>query len=160
MGKKEYEDEDIRVFEIYAKWTRNINYARAWAWMDDEAKERLIAKYPWTFPILAKPKSNVRRQVKIEGKTFWQRQYYIRVWIATLRNEILLPNFDRKNIDGLDTDHIVPISYGFKNNINPELIGSLDNLQLLPNQLNLDKGTKLTPKALCLLKRWKKEKSK
>lgn len=88
MAKKEYEDEDIRLFEIYAKWTRNINYARAWAWMNDEAKERLIAKYPWTFPILAKPKSNVRRQVKIEGKTFWQRQYYIRAWIATLRNEI------------------------------------------------------------------------
>jgi hypothetical protein len=106
MAKKEYEDEDIRLFEIYAKWTKNINYARAWAWMNDEAKERLIAKYPWTFPILAKPKSNVRRQVKIEGKTFWQRQYYIRVWIATLRNEILLPNFDKKNIDGLDTDHI------------------------------------------------------
>lgn len=70
MAKKEYEDEDIRLFEIYAKWTRNINYARAWAWMNDEAKERLIAKYPWTFPILAKPKSNVRRQVKIEGKRF------------------------------------------------------------------------------------------
>ena len=68
MAKTEYEDEDIRLFEIYAKWTRNINYARAWAWMNDEAKERLIAKYPWTFPILAKPKSNVRRQVKIEGE--------------------------------------------------------------------------------------------
>lgn len=156
MAKKEYEDEDIRLFEIYAKWTRNINYARAWAWMNDEAKERLIAKYPWTFPILAKPKSNVRRQVKIEGKTFWQRQYYIRVWIATLRNEILLPNFDKKNIDGLDTDHIVPISYGFKNNISPEFIGSLENLQLIPNQLNLNKGAKITPRALCLLKRWKK----
>lgn len=45
---------------------------------------------------------------------------------------------------------------GLKNNISPELIGSLENLQLIPNQLNLNKGTKITPRALCLLKRWKK----
>ena len=148
MAKKRYTDEDIQLFEIYAAWNGKINYNRAWAWMNEEAKERLIAKYPWTFPIKVHP-NGARGKIK-------KRQYYIRVWEQTAIDEVLLPNYDRKYIDRLDTDHIVPISYGFKNHIAPELIGGLDNLQLIPTQNNRDKGTKLTPRALCLLKRWKK----
>lgn len=154
MAKKRYIDEDIRLFEIYAEWNGKINYNRAWAWMSDEAKERLAAKYPWTFPIKVHPNGARGKIGKI--RNYWKRQYYIRVWEATAINEVLLPNYDRKYIDRLDTDHIVPISYGFKNNISPELIGSIDNLQLIPTQTNRDKGTKITPRALCLLKRWKK----
>lgn len=149
MAKKRYIDEDIRLFEIYAAWNGKINYNRAWAWMSDEAKERLAAKYPWTFPI--KVHSNGARG-KIKSKqNYWKRQYYIRVWEQTAINEVLLPNYDRKYVDRLDTDHIVPISYGFKHNIAPELIGSIDNLQLIPTQINRDKGTKsLLEHCVCL----------
>lgn len=42
MAKKRYIDEDIRLFEIYAEWNGKINYNRAWAWMNDEAKLDLV----------------------------------------------------------------------------------------------------------------------
>lgn len=48
-------------------------------------------------------------------------------------------------VRGMDTyhlDHIVPIIYGFKNNISPEEMARKENLQLLPAKENLSKARK------------------
>jgi hypothetical protein len=37
-------------------------------------------------------------------------------------------------------DHIYSISDGFKNNINPKIIGCVCNLQLIPAKINLQKN--------------------
>jgi hypothetical protein len=39
-------------------------------------------------------------------------------------------------------DHIFSISDGFKQNINPKIIGSIVNLQIIPNTINLKKNAK------------------
>lgn len=49
---------------------------------------------------------------------------------------------DRVRGMDLHLDHKVPIMFGFKNNIAPEVIADIDNLQLLEARLNIAKGDK------------------
>lgn len=44
-------------------------------------------------------------------------------------------------------DHVIPISYGFKNNIPPEIIGHISNLRPLHWKQNFLKSAKLTQDA-------------
>lgn len=78
--------------------------------------------------------------------------YYVEVWSITEHNAILLPD---NNLRGKKycLDHIIPISYGYKYNINPKVIGGIDNIQILSMRDNLIKGTKLTEKAKIMLER-------
>lgn len=51
-------------------------------------------------------------------------------------------------------DHIVPVSFGFKHSIPPELMGSRDNLELMDLNANIQKGTRITPRAIRILRSW------
>lgn len=58
-----------------------------------------------------------------------------------------------KNNNGISRDHIIPIYYGYKNNIDHKIISHPVNCQLLRMKHNLSKGTKL----LCSVSDIKKE---
>lgn len=45
--------------------------------------------------------------------------------------------------DGYQLDHIIPVRYGFDNDIPPEEIARLDNLRMIPWKENVQKGKKL-----------------
>lgn len=73
---------------------------------------------------------------------------------------ILNPNNHNRSRPDLDPvavqiDHIIPIIYGFKNNLSPELIANPLNLRMLSAKDNLKKKQKLTTEAKALLKRLK-----
>lgn len=51
-------------------------------------------------------------------------------------------------------DHIVPIRRAFNWDIPAELIGSPENLQVLPHQSNLKKGQSIDDKGCALLRKW------
>lgn len=60
----------------------------------------------------------------------------------------VLENSDKlRGLCGVDgayqLDHIIPIQYGFDNNIPPEIIGHIDNLQFIPWEENNAKRDKL-----------------
>ena len=58
----------------------------------------------------------------------------------------LLENYELRGNsenDGYHLDHIVPISYGFKNDISPEKISDISNLRFIPWLENIKKGNKL-----------------
>lgn len=59
----------------------------------------------------------------------------------------LLANADKRSRadisdDAYHLDHKISIFYGFTNGISEEVIGGIDNLQMLPHQLNISKGNK------------------
>ena len=54
--------------------------------------------------------------------------------------------------DAVNLDHIIPIIYGFKNSIAPEIIADARNLRILPARKNLSKKQKLTEEGEILLK--------
>lgn len=58
----------------------------------------------------------------------------------------ILPNYEKRGISGIDgvfhLDHKYSIMEGFKNNISPEIIGNIKNLEFIPWKENLKKRTK------------------
>lgn len=75
------------------------------------------------------------------------KQYKIDVWRITNRQPLqLLENFDKRGVNGQTgayiLDHIISIKKGFIENIHPEQIGDIKNLQMLPWEENIIKGWK------------------
>jgi len=75
-------------------------------------------------------------------------KYYKQVKKITEKQPLyLLENNDlrahiAKDKEAYHLDHIVPIIYGFLNNISPEIIGDISNLRFIPWRENLSKSSK------------------
>lgn len=70
--------------------------------------------------------------------------YYKRVWQITNKQKLkTLSNYELRRGGGYALDHIYPISMGFHYNIPPELIGNIQNLQMLPKKENESKNCKV-----------------
>ena len=75
------------------------------------------------------------------------RAYKIDVWRITNQQPLqLLENFNKRGVNGqtgaYTLDHIISIKKGFIQNIPPEQIGDIKNLQMLPWEENITKGWK------------------
>ncbi len=58
---------------------------------------------------------------------------------------VINPQGLQRGLYHYDLDHIVPIFFGFQNNIPEELMASIDNLQMLEMTINRSKGKKYDP---------------
>lgn len=70
-----------------------------------------------------------------------RKRYYNAVWRVTKSQPLwLLPNFDlrghQRDDGAFAIDHKISIVYGFENGIIPEVIGDINNLQMLPHSEN------------------------
>jgi hypothetical protein len=75
------------------------------------------------------------------------RAYKIDVWRITNQQPLhLLENFNKRGVNGqtgaYTLDHIISIKKGFIENIPPQQIGHIDNLQMLPWEENITKSWK------------------
>ena len=77
--------------------------------------------------------------------------YYCEVWIITEENKNNVVGIEKRGTKNYQIDHIIPIIYGFYNNIDPCIIGGFENLQIITSIENLKKNTKITPEAEKLL---------
>lgn len=82
-----------------------------------------------------------------------RKPYYKRVWEITETNVPSLPNSGNRGKDH-HVDHIVPISFGLRYGILPELIGSADNLRIVSREKNITKGDTLTAEAKAKIMEW------
>jgi hypothetical protein len=101
-------------------------------------------------------KENIRRSMynKLCANTYtsyeeWKEsfsereKYYKRVRSLTESQPLYkLKNYDKRGKTGYHLDHIIPVSYGYANNIPPEAIADISNLQMLPYDENIKKGNK------------------
>lgn len=84
------------------------------------------------------------KQIEIPAceRKLW-RKYRNLVWRITEQQPLRkLPNYDKRAFKGYHLDHKVSIWYGYKNRIDPKLIGSIHNLEFIPHEQNGLKGTK------------------
>ena len=77
-----------------------------------------------------------------------KEMYKRNVWRLTYRNDLtILEHWDKRGKCGVEgafqLDHIYPVSKGYENNIPPEELAKMDNLQMLPWKMNLLKSNKL-----------------
>jgi len=73
------------------------------------------------------------------------QKYRGKVWSETNRQDLdSLENIEKRGKSGIDgayqIDHIISIKEGFDKGIEPEIIGNIDNLQMLPWLENRKKG--------------------
>ena len=101
--------------------------------------------------ILKECKSIVKSNPKLKRKKLHlmkdldKRLYYIRVWDITEKNPLhKLRNSKKRGWRKYHLDHICSIAEGFRNNIEPEIIGRMDNLRFIHWKKNIDKGAKVT----------------
>lgn len=71
------------------------------------------------------------------------KKYRRKVYYWTNKNDLSqLENYDKRSKTGWHLDHKYSITEGFKNNIPPNILGQLKNLEMLPSKDNCSKGTK------------------
>lgn len=104
----------------------------------DEDLNKLIRDYTKTFL-----NNNQRVKNAIRNKDFHETVYWHDVIDATEKNAHKVEGIEARSIDYV-LDHIIPISHAFKYGIDPEIIGSAENLQILTNLDNLRKSNKIT----------------
>lgn len=68
--------------------------------------------------------------------------------------KLSLPFIAGMNTEGLEIDHIYSINAGFKNNVSPEIIGSIVNLRMITKTANIKKFDKCAIKLEELLRRY------
>jgi hypothetical protein len=91
-------------------------------------------------------------QTGIQQGRFWKaddseyiefKKYRRKVYYWTSKNDLTkLENYDKRGRSGYHLDHKYSIAEGFKNNVPPKVIGSIDNLEFLLYTDNVKKGTK------------------
>jgi hypothetical protein len=101
-----------------------------------QKKLKLIREICKTYPKIKKKIKNI--------KDIDKRVYYAKVWYITESQPLhTLKNFELRSFKGYHLDHICSISEGYKNNISPEIIGNIKNLQFIPWEENYKKGSKV-----------------
>lgn len=89
------------------------------------------------------------------GKQYKSIEYFLyalEVYKETNKNAPNVLGIENRGIN-LQLDHIIPISYGFNNSIDPSIIGGIENLQMISNRDNARKSNNPTAKGDYLL--WK-----
>ena len=102
----------------------------------------------------------IRSKIKLSYKKDLEKfLYYFKVWQLTEENATNLKDISNRGKD-YHIDHIIPISYGYKYNIDFSIIGSLSNLQLISKKDNFNKCTNITEQTKKALKNLNIEESK
>lgn len=107
----------------------------------------LIKEFTMTF---TRPNIKAKNRAKTR-KTMQEYIYYYIATEATEQNTSKIKDIDKRGVNFV-LDHIIPLDYGFKNNIDINIISSENNLQLLSNKDNLLKSNKITPQVLSKIK--------
>lgn len=95
----------------------------------------------------------IKKKIK-NIKDLDKRLYYAMVWFFTEQQPLhILENFDKRGWKDHHLDHIYPISMGYTNNIPPEKIGNIKNLQFIHHEDNMSKGSTITTESKNALRR-------
>ena len=98
----------------------------------------------------ARKKTMIEKGLWIDYKTFDAESFKEYRRAATNLTRSLYRNAG----EGFHWDHIVPVKYGFENDIPIELICSEENVKRVPAEENLAKGANLTQESMKLLGGW------
>jgi len=95
---------------------------------------------------------NKTRKTKIDRGIIWKpddpeylefKKYRRKVYYWTSKNDLTqLEHHEKRALLGYHLDHKYSITEGFKNKVPPKVIGSIYNLEFIPYNANISKGTK------------------
>lgn len=92
-------------------------------------------------------RDSLRKEDTPEYRRYANRVHKLTKTIYEQNITLINPNNLTRTLAGVDNgyqlDHIIPVRYGFDNNIPPEEIARLENLRMIPWKENVQKGKKL-----------------
>lgn len=101
-----------------------------------------------TSPNFNKIRKKVKHPIKKDLQKFL---YYYNVWAETEKNSVHLTEIKNRNTTN-HIDHIIPISLAYKYNIDPNTIGSINNIRLISLKDNFKKNCLITQEVIDKLK--------
>ena len=107
----------------------------------------LIKEFTRTF---TRPNTKAKNRAKTR-KTIQEYVYYYLTTELTEVNAIKVKDINKRGLEFV-LDHIIPIDYGFKHNVDINIISSANNLQIISNKDNLFKSNKITQQAIDKIK--------
>ena len=114
------------------------------------------AKILYQIRKICKNHPKIKKNIKFI-KDLDKKLYYAMVWEVTETQPLhILENFDKRGWKGYHLDHIYPISAGYVNKIPPRKVGNIKNLQFIPHEENISKGSKITTESKNALRRIKR----
>jgi hypothetical protein len=98
---------------------------------------------------LSQIESEIKPEVQVQfnllpkcERSLWQ-SYKKRVWNITKKQAIhKLPNFEKRGFHDYHLDHKVSVWYGFKNKLDPKMVGGIANLEFIYWKENFKKSIK------------------
>jgi hypothetical protein len=85
---------------------------------------------------------NIKNKKFARDYSDW-KEYRKTVWNITKKQDLnSLPNIEKRGFKDYHLDHRISIWYGYKNKINPFIIGDISNLKMIPCKENMLKGVK------------------
>lgn len=114
------------------EWYKKKLYEREQKIKKDIAKANKWLSQP-VLDTLAEDALPAKKVRKSYSKDPYKDRYYKLVWEITNAQDLKsLPNSHKRGWRDYHLDHIMPISYGFKNGILPCHIGDISNLRFIP----------------------------
>ena len=105
---------------------------------------------------ITKKHPKIKQKIK-KIKDLDKKLYYARVWEVTESQPLyILENSNKRGWKNHHLDHVFPIALAYHKKISPKMVGNIKNLQFIPYQDNLIKGSKLTTESKNALRRIKR----
>lgn len=105
---------------------------------------------------ITKKHPKIKQKIK-KIKDLNKKLYYAKVWEVTESQPLyILENSNKRGWKNHHLDHIFPIALAYHKKISPKRVGNIKNLQFIPYQDNLIKGSKLTNESKNALRRIKR----
>jgi len=105
---------------------------------------------------ICKKNPKIKQKIK-KIKDLSKKLYYAQVWEVTESQPLyILENSNKRGWRNHHLDHIFPIALAYHKGIPPEKVGNIKNIQFIPYQENLDKGSRLTIESKNALRRIKR----
>jgi len=105
---------------------------------------------------ITKKHPKIKQKIK-KIKDLDKKLYYARVWEVTESQPLyILENSNKRGWKNHHLDHVFPIALAYHKKISPKRVGNIKNLQFIPYQDNLIKGSKLTTESKNALRRIKR----
>jgi 5-methylcytosine-specific restriction endonuclease McrA len=105
---------------------------------------------------ITKKYPKIKQKIK-KIKDLDKKLYYARVWEVTESQPLyILENSNKRGWKNHHLDHVFPIALAYHKKLSPKRVGNIKNLQFIPYQDNLIKGSKLTTESKNALRRIKR----
>lgn len=134
---------------VCGKETHNHKYCSRECMYKSEEQRNKMRSIDRSYMLTEEYRNKLTKETTSAYKRYANRVHKLTQKIYEENKHIINPEGYERTLcgveDGYQLDHIVPVRYGFDNNITPEELSKVDNLRMIPWKQNLLKRDRIDP---------------